>query len=310
MTRFAIAIPQFHADGAFDPARFKSYMARAEALGFDSAWTQEQILGSMPMLGPIETMSFAAACTERLRLGCVVFVSSLHSPLHLAKSISSLDQLSRGRLEIGVGTGGGFRPFAAFGVESSSFVTRFTEGLRLMQRLWTEPRVTFEGRFWQLEDAAMEPKPFQKPYPPIWFGASHRNALRRAVRYGDGFFGAGSSTTAQFAQLVVAVRGALAEAGRAPQSFRIAKRVYVAVDTDPARAREHVVDGLHQVYAGYNLPEIEKVAVYCTPDDCARGIREVVDAGAELVLFTPFFDQDGSQMEQLADRVIPRIALP
>jgi alkanesulfonate monooxygenase SsuD/methylene tetrahydromethanopterin reductase-like flavin-dependent oxidoreductase (luciferase family) len=210
-------------------------------------------------------------------------------------------------LEIGVGTGGGFRPFAAFGVESSSFVARFSEGLRLMQRLWTEPRVTFEGRFWQLKDAAMEPKPFQKPYPPIWFGASHRNALSRAVRYGDGYFGAGSSTTAQFGQLVTAVREALAGAGRDAQTFRIAKRVYIGVDADPARARERVVDGLRQVYAGYNLPEIEKVAVHGTPDDCARGIREVVDFGAELVLFTPFFDEDGSQMEQLAERVIPQL---
>ncbi len=308
MTRFAIAIPQFYADGAFDAAQFRTYMARAESFGFDSAWTQEQILGSMSMLGPLETMSYAAACTERLRLGCVVFVSSLHSPLHLAKSIGSLDQLSRGRLEIGVGTGGRFRPFAAFGVESSTFVSRFTEGLRLMQRLWTEPRVTFDGRFWQLEDAAMEPKPFQKPYPPIWFGASHRNALRRAVRYGDGFFGAGSSTTAQFAQLVTAAGQALAEAGRDPHTFRIAKRVYIAVDADAARAQKRVVDGLHQVYAAYNLPDIEKVAVHGTPDDCVRGVREVVEAGAELVLFTPFFDQDGDQMAQLAQRVMPRVA--
>jgi len=68
-----------------------------------------------------------------------------------------------------------------------------------MKALWRESRVNFDGRFWQLKDAAMEPKPLQKPHPPIWFGASHPDALRRAVRHGDGFFGAGSSTTAQFA---------------------------------------------------------------------------------------------------------------
>jgi probable F420-dependent oxidoreductase len=307
MPRFAIAIPQFFSDGDFDPARFETYMARAEALGYDSGWTQEQILGSMPMLSPLETMSFAAACTNRMRLGCVVFVSSLHSPLHLAKSISSLDQLSRGRLEIGVGTGGRFRPFGAFGVESATFVSRFNEGLRLMERLWTEPRVTFNGTFWQMENAAMEPKPFQKPHPPIWFGASHRNALPRAVRYGNGFFGAGSSTTAQFAQLVTELRRLLADAGRDPKTYGIAKRVYIAVDADPARARARVVDGLHQVYAGFDLPHIEDVAVYGRPDDCVRGLREVVDAGAELVLFTPFFDDDGSQMDNLANSVIPQL---
>jgi probable F420-dependent oxidoreductase len=223
--RFAISIPQFIADGGFDPVALRTYLARAEALGFDSAWTMEQVLGTMPTLGPIEMMTYAAACTERIRLGCVVFVTPLHSPVHLAKHLSTLDQLSRGRLEVGVGPDGRGRMFSAFEVDPASLVARFTEGLRLMTALWTEPRVTFNGRFWQLEGAAVEPKPFQKPYPPIWVGANHPAALRRAVRFGDGFFGAGSTTTARFATQVPIVHEALVEAGRDPASFRIAKRV-------------------------------------------------------------------------------------
>src|SRR5216683_2635838 len=174
--RFAISIPQFVSDGQFDPARFRAYMARAEAFGFESAWTLEQTLGTMPFMSPLQTMSYAAACTERIRLGCVVFVTPLHSPVHLTKDLSSLDQLSRGRIEIGVGTGGRHRMFSAFQVDPTSLVARFNEGLRLMKALWTEPRVNFDGRFWQLKDAGMEPKPFQKPHPPIWFGASHPDA--------------------------------------------------------------------------------------------------------------------------------------
>src|SRR5947207_14814968 len=129
--RFAISIPQLVGDCAFDPAAFRAYLARAEALGFESAWVQEQILGTVPHIGPIETLTFAAACSERLRLGCAVFVTPLHSPVHLAKSLATLDQLSRGRLEIGVGTGGRFRPFPAFGVDPSSLVARLNDGLRL-----------------------------------------------------------------------------------------------------------------------------------------------------------------------------------
>ena len=198
--RFAVSIPQFRSDGEFDPARFRAYMARAESLGFESAWTLEQTLGAMPFMSPLQTLSYAAGCTERIRLGCVVFVTPLHSPVHLAKDLSTLDQLSRGRIEIGIGTGGRHRMFSAFQVDPTSLVARFNEGLRLMKALWTEPRVNFDGRFWQLKDAAMEPKPFQKPHPPIWFGASHPDALRRAVKHGNGFFGAGSSTTKQFAE--------------------------------------------------------------------------------------------------------------
>src|SRR6202043_3835648 len=100
----------------------------------------------------------------------------------------------------------------------------------LMKALWNVPRVTFHGEFWQLENAPMEPKPFQKPYPRVWVGGASETALRRAVRLGDGFFGAGSSSTAKFAEQVQIVRAALAEAGRPAEDFPIAKRVYIEID--------------------------------------------------------------------------------
>ena len=303
--RFAISIPQFFSDGEFDPTAFRAYFARAEELGFDSAWAQEQVLGSAPVLGPVETMTYAAACTRRLRLGCVVFVSTLHSPVHLAKSLSTLDQLSGGRIDIGVGTGGKGRPFAAFGVDPQRYVARFTEGLALMKELWTEPRVSFDGEFWQLKDAGMEPKPFQKPYPPLWFGGSGPPALRRAVRLGNGFFGAGSTPTGKFADQVRIVRDALAEEGRPAAGFPIAKRVYIAVDEDPGRARQRVNAELERIY-GRRSPDIESAAVSGTPAECVRELSRVADAGAELILFTPLWDPAG-HAELLAAEVIPQL---
>jgi alkanesulfonate monooxygenase SsuD/methylene tetrahydromethanopterin reductase-like flavin-dependent oxidoreductase (luciferase family) len=149
--RWLIPIPQFVDDGGFDPVGLSRYLARAEELGFESAWTLEQVLGSASLISPLEMMTYAAACTKRLRLGCVVFVTPLHQPVHLAKSISSLDQLSRGRLEVGVGFGGRLRPFSAFEVDpDDGLAARFSEGLQLMRTLWTERRITFTGRFWQL----------------------------------------------------------------------------------------------------------------------------------------------------------------
>ena len=302
--RFAISIPQFTADGAFDPAAFRHHLARAEALGFDSAWTQEQVLGATPTLGPIETLTYAAACTERLRLGCAVFVTPLHGPLHLAKSIATLDQLSRGRLEIGVGTGGRGRMFSAFGVDAGGLVARFNEGLRLMKACWTESHITFEGRFWRLEDTAMEPKPFQKPYPPLWFGGNHPDALRRAVRHGDGFFGAGSTGTERFAEQVRLVREALTEQGRDPGGFGVAKRVYLAVDDDAARAERAIDAALERLYGRTGMAP---VAVAGTPEECVRGLREVADAGAAMILLNPLFEET-AQMERLAAEVLPRLS--
>jgi len=303
--RFAIAIPQFYADGEFDPSAFRAYLTRAEELGFDSAWTQETVIGPSSQLAPIEAMTYAAACTERLGLGCVVFVSTLYSPVHLAKSLSTLDQLSRGRIEIGVGTGGKGRPFAAFGVDPQRYVARFSEGLALMKALWTEPRVTFDGEFWQVSDAAMEPKPYQKPFPPIWVGAAGPTALRRAVRVGSGFFGAGSAPTPAFADQVATVRRALAAAGRPEQDFRIAKRVYVALDENAGRARERINAALERLY-GHRSAGIEAAAVAGTPADCVTALRAVAAAGAELILFTPLFDQ-AEHAERLAAEVIPQL---
>jgi probable F420-dependent oxidoreductase len=302
---FAISIPQLFADGTFDPAGFRGYMERAEALGFDSAWSSEQVLGPAPVLSPVETMTYAAACTRRLRLGCAAFISPLHSPVHLAKSLATLDQLSGGRIEVGLAIGGRFRMFSAFDADPESFVARFSEGLALMKALWTEPEVDFDGRFWQLRGASMEPKPFQKPWPPIWIGGSHPNALRRAVRLGDGFIGAGSSTTADFVEHVRVVRAALAETGRDPGGFRIAKRVYLGIDDDAERGRQRVEAALDDRYGGPR-GRLALVAVSGPPEAVVRGLREVAEAGAELILLNPLFD-DAEQMERLAAEVLPHL---
>jgi probable F420-dependent oxidoreductase len=303
--RFAISIPQFYGDGEFDPVEFRNYFLGVEQLGFESAWTQENVLSPSPQLSPLEVMTYAAACTQRIRLGCVVFVSTLHLPVQLAKSLASLDQLSGGRVEVGVGTGGKHRPFAAFGMRPERYVARFTEGVQLMKELWTRPRVTFDGEFFQLADAAMEPKPFQKPYPPLWFGANGEPALRRAVRLGDGFFGAGSSPTVKFAEQVQIVRAALAEQGRDTSDFPIAKRVYIAVDDNTTRARDRINAAMEQLY-GRRVPDIEAAAIAGSPADCAAEVAKVAAAGAELILFTTVFDQ-AEQAARLAAEVMPRL---
>jgi alkanesulfonate monooxygenase SsuD/methylene tetrahydromethanopterin reductase-like flavin-dependent oxidoreductase (luciferase family) len=311
--RFAIGIPQLYPDGSFSPSDFKSYLARVEELGvYESAWTQEMVLGPAPQLAPLEVMTYAAACTSTLRLGCTVFVTTLHTPAHLAKSLASLDQLSGGRLEVGIGSGGPRRPFAAFGMSADRWLPRFTEGVALMKALWTEPSVTFDGEFWQLKDAAMEPKPYQKPYPRLWFGGSAATAVRRGVRLSDGFFGAGSSATSAFASQVSVVRETLAgdpagrRAGFGPGQFPIAKRVYVGVDpVDGDRARDRMNDALARMY-GARVPAIESAAVAGTVAECVDGVRAVIEAGAEMILFTPLYD-NAEHMELIADQIIPAL---
>jgi probable F420-dependent oxidoreductase len=304
--RFAISLPQLHAAGEFDPVAFRNYCAGVEQLGYDSAWAHESVLSASPQLSPIEMMTYAAACTQRLRLGCAVFVSTLHSPVHLARSMATLDQLSGGRVDVGVGTGGGHQPFAAFGLTRDRYVARFTEGLAVMKALWTEERVTFDGGIFKLADVAMEPKPVQKPHPPVWIGAIAEAALRRAARLGDGFFGSGGSALERFADQVRVVRAALAEAGRDPVDFPIAKRLYIGVDDNAGRARERINAAIARMY-GRPVPEIEAAAVAGTPAGCAAEVSRAAAAGADLILFSTLFEP-AEQAARLAADVIPLVS--
>jgi len=309
--RFSISIHQLDPAGAggLAAAGLRDYLTRAEELGFEGGWALEQTVGEAPLLAPLELLAYAAACTERLRLGVAVLVSSLHDPLQLASSVTAVDRLSHRRLDVGVAPGGGFRQFAAFGVDKATYISSFTEGLELMKAAWSdEPRVTFQGRFRQVDDLPIQPKPVQRPHPPIWFGGQAPKALARAVRYGDAFLGAGSSSTAKFGEAVKTVRQELVEQGRDLAHYRIGKRVYLMIDDDPARAHERVLTGLHRIYGA--MPGIEAVPVSGTSDDVAAGLREVIDAGAEMILLNPVgrdLAEDREQMERLAAEVIPQL---
>ena len=303
--RFAISIPQYARDSHFDDVAFRAHLRRVEELGlFESAWAQEQVIGAAGSIAPLQTLTFAAACTEQLRLGCAVFVLPLHNPLHLAKAISSLDCLSHGRVEVGIATGGRGRPFEAFGIDPDKPVARFNEALALMKACWTQREINFDGRLWKLHGASMEPKPVQKPYPPVWFGGSVPAGMRRAVRHGDGFMGAGSQTPAQFAEQVKVVREELSAQGRDPGTFRIGKRVYVHVDDDAAHGRRRLEDALTEHYGRGGWSEHIFAG---PPETCAAGIRAVADAGAELILLNPLVD-DAEQLERLAGEVIPALS--
>jgi alkanesulfonate monooxygenase SsuD/methylene tetrahydromethanopterin reductase-like flavin-dependent oxidoreductase (luciferase family) len=149
----------------------------------------------------------------------------------------------------------------------------------------------------------MEPKPIQRPHPPVWFGATGETALRRAAWLGDGFFGSGGSATERFAEQVRIVRAALAEAGRDAAGFPIAKRVYIVVDDNSARARDRANSAIAQMY-GRRVPDLEAAAVAGTPAECAALVAAVAAAGAQLILFHTLV-APGEQAARIAADVIP-----
>ena len=303
---FGIGAPQIHTRLPVDLEEIRRCIERAEALGFHSLWVQEQagLRATAGALEGVSMLSYAAALTRRIRLGNAVFLINLRNPIQLAKSLASLDQLSQGRLIAGVGLGGVTRLYQAYGLSPEHKVGRFTEALTLIKKLWTEEDFTFEGKFWQLKKASLWPKPFQKPHPPIWFGANSPAALKRAVQHGSGFIGAGSASTTDFKTLVPIALSELAETKRAPADFMIGKRVYLAVDKDRERAAKRLREWFGLYYGQADLAE--RVSVWGSAEECAERLREIVAAGARLLLLNPVFDMM-EQMEILAGEVIPQL---
>lgn len=303
---FGIGAPQIHSRLPLDLETIRRCVERAEALGFHSLWVQEQapLRAAAGALEGITLLSYAAALTRRIRLGNAVFLINLRNPLLLAKSLASLDQLSQGRLIVGVGLGGVTRLYEAYGISPERKVGRFLEALTLMKRLWTEENIDFEGRHWRLKKASLWPRPFQKPHPPIWFGANAAPALKRAVAHGSGFIGAGSSSTADFKFQAQIIKEALAETKKNPADFMIGKRVYLAIDKDRSVAAQKLRDWFGLYYGHAELAE--RVSVWGSAEECADGLRAIVGAGARLLVFNPVFDML-EQMEILADEVIPRL---
>ncbi len=293
-----IAIPQSFIGAPIDVKLVREFLPRAEALGYDSLWVQEQIIGDVPILEPVTLLTYAAALTSKARLGTSVLLTVIRNPVQLAKSLASLDQLSNGRLIVGVGIGGAHVPEAVFGVPSERRARRFVEGLKVMKALWTQTRATVNGDFWRFENVAMEPKPAQKPHPPLWLGARDAIGLRRAVRHGDGWMGAGSSSSADFVAQVEILRGLLDEAKRDPASFALSKRVYIAVDDDRARAERLLREWFGVRYR--NAEMASRVCVWGSRAECADRLGALVRAGARHLMLNPVFDEM-EQMEFLAE---------
>jgi probable F420-dependent oxidoreductase len=173
----------------------------AEQSGYDSVWTGEHVVLPDPqeppspappqtsMLDPAVALSFVAANTDRIRLATGIVILPQRNPLVLAKEMASVDVLSKGRLTLGVAAGYLHQEFAALGAPFAERGARTNEAIDVMRALWTQDHPTFDGRFWSFSGIDAQPRPVQKPCPPIVVGGHSAAAQRRAVERGNGWYG-------------------------------------------------------------------------------------------------------------------------
>jgi probable F420-dependent oxidoreductase len=269
---------------AVDMQAVRKVAQGAEALGFRDLWVTENSLDHVFCFDPMVVLTYAAAVTTTIRLGVAVVVLPVHSPIHVAHQVASLDYVSQGRAILGVGLGRD-QHYAEFQVPRERRVRRFREGVELIKALWTEPRVSYRGEIFQLDGGTMAPKPVQKPHPPIWLGGGHPDALRRAAAIADGWMGSGGSSMASFSQSVPILRAALEKAGRDPAAFPISKRVFLSVHERPDVARAEVHRWYSEVY--HNPEGTDASGVHGTPEQVRERLETLVAMGANHLLLNP-----------------------
>jgi probable F420-dependent oxidoreductase len=278
---------------------------RAEGLGYRSLWTFQRLLVPAhpdqragaevyrSVLDPVASLAFVAGHTERVRLGLAVLNMPFYSPVLLAKQLTTLDVLSGGRLDAGLGLGWCREEFVASGVPLEHRGARGEEFLRALHALWTEEPVEFAGRFYRIPPARMQPKPVQKPHPPLLLGGSVEPALRRAGRLADGWISSSLADLTRVEEMIQTVHAGAREAGRDPAGVRIVVRGVVRVGKPDGDGRRPLTGTYEQIRG-----DLARLA--------AAGVSEVfVDLNWDPRMGSPDADPGLSLAEEILERLAP-----
>jgi probable F420-dependent oxidoreductase len=243
------------------PGNQVRFVQRAEALGYRTAWTFQRLLVPAErepdprsgmqvyrsVLDPVVSLAHLAGRTDRIRLGLAVLNMPFFSPALLAKQLATLDILSNGRLDVGLGVGWSEVEFVASGVPLERRGRRAEEFLRALRALWTDQVVEFDGEFYRIPPARAEPKPVQRPHPPVLLGGSAEVALRRAGRVAAGWISASNADLRHIDRPIATVRQAAEQAGRDPDALRFVCRGPLRLGPPGERDRRPLTGSVEQV---------------------------------------------------------------
>ena len=298
MTQFGVTIPNNW--GVSDPLEVLSLGPEAEQQGYDSIWVMDHLfnagyirerLDDKPYYHPMAMLSYMAATTNRVELATSVLVLPYHNPVELAKYAATLDQMSGGRVILGVGAGAMTEEFEALGIPLKDRGSLTNESIAIMKELWTNHTPQYHSRRWDFGDLRFSPKPVRQPHIPLWVGGSSTGALRRTARVGDGWHPTGLSPEdyAIGRQEVTALAEA---AGRDPSAITMSARVEVEVHGGPSS---------HRAASRSRLPGNDPGAI-------RAGIEAYLEAGVEhMVLALNSGDIPALRriMSVIADEVLP-----
>jgi probable F420-dependent oxidoreductase len=274
------------------------YAERAEAQGLDSVWVLDRL--TYDSFAPLPLLAATAAVTTRVRIGTSILLATLWSPLLLAKELATIDQLSDGRLIVGMAVGGREPDFQAAGVPMRARGQRLEETVSLLKQAWGGGPIEHEGRAFQIRTSRLGPRTVQQPSPRVWLGGFAEAAIRRAVRLGDGYIAGGRGP--EYARTVVPqVRRMASEAGRDAAGFPIASLVYFCLDVDRDRSLRTMGDYI-QGYYGRLIFDPREGAVCGRAAEAAARMREYAALGVDTLVLVPVV-RDPGQVDRLAEAV-------
>lgn len=284
---------------------FTEYNVEAEALGFHSTFVVEHhFTGFGQVSASLTLLTWVAAKTRTLRLGTAVLVLPWHNPVLIAEQAATIDLLSGGRLDFGVGKGYRHGEFSGFQVPIEEADERFEESLQVITRAWTSrERFSHQGKFWRFEDIVVEPPTAQKPHPPIWMGAGSPRSIRRVAEKGGNLLLDQFASFETIGERLALFRRAVEEHGRPfnPGEVAVARGFYVAKDAaDKEAALERRMEAQRRLATSStaagkkNQASIlafsdtreanEASSLYGTPDEIAGKIETLRSLGVEYIL--------------------------
>jgi alkanesulfonate monooxygenase SsuD/methylene tetrahydromethanopterin reductase-like flavin-dependent oxidoreductase (luciferase family) len=298
----------------------------AEALGYHGTFCVEHhFTGWGQISATLNLLTWLAARTKTLRVGTAVMVLPWHNPILLAEQAATLDLLSGGRLDLGIGKGYRYTEFNGFDVPESEAEARFDETLDVMIKAWTSAeRFTHRGRFWRFNDVVVEPPSFRKPHPQLWMAAGSAESIRKVAQRGCNLLLDQFAQPAVIGERIALYRSAVEACGRVfdPMSVAVARDVYIARDEADRRAalerntrmRQRTIEvsrapgrsgGSHILSYADNRGNNEAVALYGSPEAVGRQVEALEAAGVRYLLAS----MGGGSRESLrrfAREIIPR----
>jgi len=307
--RFGLALPSFSfpdLDYA-KAARLRDFARRAEAMGYESLWVVEHLLTARGLYGtawlsPFETLSFAAGCTERIKLATGILIAALRNPVFVAKEIASLQYLSGGRFELGIGVGWDAHEYEVASVPLRERGRRTDEILDILDRLWTGKPVTHHGRYYRFADVVIDPPLPQKP--PLWVAGGSKmvtelspdpenmapTVLERICRNGNGWLARAAGSTDSVISDWAQIQRRLAELNRSPDSVRFGHLNFLhVVPTDDEATALRVQRPLIERVMGTHrsFDHLQTCYFLGTPRHIRARIAELRDAGLEYLVLSP-----------------------